>query len=128
MAHRTVAHPAPAGRPPADFDAELLPHLGVPNLATLTTDQTAGRACVWGGGPLTLATAVDLGETLHDGVHAFPRACGPCTVTRATNALAAHSIDCATCLDKQQWTDCTVGYGLLSVQRDALRLVKGIRS
>ncbi|MGW3114422.1 hypothetical protein [Streptomyces sp. NPDC001091] len=125
MVHRTAPLAAPAERPPAGFPAELLPHLGVPALSALSTDQTAGRACVWGGGALTLATAVDLGEDMHDGVHCFPQACGPCTVTRATNSLAAHSIDCATCLDKQQWTDCTTGYGLLSIQRDALRLERG---
>ncbi|MFG3048157.1 hypothetical protein ACGFZR_24895 [Streptomyces sp. NPDC048241] len=125
MAHRTAARPAPAGRPPADFPAEVLPHLGMPALIALTADDAAGRTCIWGGRALPLAAAVDLGEHLLDGVLAFPQSCGPCIVRRATDALAVHSPDCPTCRDRERWTECTVGYGLLSAQRQGLRVGRG---
>ncbi|MFD4791744.1 hypothetical protein ACFWN1_32865 [Streptomyces sp. NPDC058459] len=125
MAHRTATHPARAGRQPAAFPAEALPYLSLPDPAALTADQTAGRACIWGGRPIPADAAVDLGEHLHDGVLTFPQSCGPCIATRAQNALAAHSFDCATCRDRARWTDCTVGYGLLRAQRQGSRVGQG---
>ncbi|MEV8046366.1 hypothetical protein AB0P02_21335 [Streptomyces griseoluteus] len=124
MSHRTAARPAPAGRPPASFPAELLPHLGVPDLDTLDADQRAGRVCIWGARPLPLAAAVDLGEEIRDGVHAFPQACGQCTSQHAFDALAAHSIDCGPC-HGEDWVNCPIGGGLYRLHRDARRLAKG---
>ncbi|MEU9921857.1 hypothetical protein AB0H51_11270 [Streptomyces griseoluteus] len=124
MAHRTADRPAPAGRPPADFPAALLPYLDVPDLADLTADQAAGRTCVWGGHPIPLAAAVDLGEEIRDGVAAFPQSCGRCIAERAFNALAAHSIDCEPC-HGEDWKNCPTGGGLYRLHRDAGRLARG---
>ncbi|WP_405554364.1 hypothetical protein [Streptomyces sp. NBC_01171] len=122
MAHRTAQLAALAERPPASFPAELIPLLGVPDLATLTPDQAAGRACVWGGARLQLDTAIDLGETRHDGVRVFPQSCGPCVAERALLALAPHSIDCEPCHDRERWQDCPIGGGLHRLRVEALRL------
>ncbi|MGW5336580.1 hypothetical protein [Streptomyces bauhiniae] len=124
MAHRTADRPAPARRPPVSFSAELLPYLGAPDLDALTASQRAGRACVWGGRPIPLAAAVDLGEEIRDGVHHFPQACGQCIAVHAFNALAAHSIDCGPC-HGEDWEICPVGGGLYRLQRDARRLARG---
>ncbi|MFJ3663172.1 hypothetical protein ACIPPM_22205 [Streptomyces sp. NPDC090119] len=125
MSHRTATRPTPAGRPPGSFPAEVLPHLGDLALADVTADQAAGRTCIWGGRALPLAAAVDLGEHPHDGVLTFPQSCGPCMVERATDALAEHSLGCATCQDRERWKECATGYGLLRAQRQGLRVERG---
>ncbi|BDH04921.1 hypothetical protein [Streptomyces seoulensis] len=117
---RTVA-PMPCERPPAGFPADLLPLLGLPAPDDLTDAQAAGRACVWGGGPLTLATAVDLGEHEHNGVRIFPQSCSPCIAAQAYRALAPHSVDCAPCHDRDHWRDCPTGGALHRLRVDALR-------
>lgn len=124
MAHRTATSTAPAGRPPADFPVELLPHLDVPDLDTLDADQRAGRACVWSGRALPLAAAVNLGEEIRDGVHHFPQSCGRCLSERAFNALAEHSVDCDPC-HGEGLESCPVGAGLYHLQRYARRLSRG---
>ncbi|MGW2210104.1 hypothetical protein [Streptomyces sp. NPDC001781] len=103
---------------------DLLALLPLPDLATLTPGQAAGRACVWGGGPLQLASAVDLGEVMHEGVHVFPQACWPCVAERAFLALAPHSINCEPCHDSERWKDCPIGGGLHRLRVDALRLAR----
>ncbi|MFJ6905621.1 hypothetical protein [Streptomyces griseoluteus] len=125
MSHRTAARPAPAEHPPANFLTELVPLLGIPDLATLTPDQAAGRACVWGGGQLRLDTAVDLGETQHEGVHVFPQSCWPCIASRAYLALGPHSINCEPCHDRDHWRDCPIGGALHQLRVDALAAVRG---
>ncbi|MGW5333613.1 hypothetical protein [Streptomyces bauhiniae] len=125
MAHRTVAPAAPSGRPPTSFPAELLPHLGLPDLADLTTDQVAGRTCIWGGAALTLAAAIDLGEPIgDDGSRCFLQSCGQCLAERATEGLAAHDLTCDVCIDPR-FTDCATGRGLDRLESDASRQAKG---
>ncbi|MGW2209895.1 hypothetical protein [Streptomyces sp. NPDC001781] len=124
MSHRTAARSVPAGRPPADFPAELLPYLGVPDLDELGADQRAGRACVWGGRPIPLAAAVDLGEEIREGVAAFPQSCGQCIAAHAFDALAEHSMGCGPC-HGEDWKSCPIGGGLYHLHRDAGRLARG---
>lgn len=119
-----AATPTAHGRPPAGFPADLVPLLGVPELATLTPDQAAGRACVWGGRRLRLDTAVDLGEALHDGVLVFLQSCGTCVAERAYLALGTHSIGCESCHDREHWQDCPIGGGLHRLRVHALRLTR----
>ncbi|MFF7313329.1 hypothetical protein [Streptomyces sp. NPDC008137] len=101
--------------------------LAVPDLATLTDAQVAGRVCVWGSGedPLTGASAVDLGERLTElsgstsPMRWFPRSCPLHAGERAMRALFTHcEEDCEQCgrrTDKRagdgitQETSCEVG-------------------
>ncbi|MYS16889.1 hypothetical protein [Streptomyces sp. SID4982] len=115
MLHDTASPTAP----------NALALLQLPDLAALTEDQKAGRACVWGGGRLRLDTAVDLGETLHDGMHVFPQSCWPCIADRAYRALGPHSVDCEPCHDRDHWRDCPIGGALHQLRVDAQKLGQG---
>lgn len=96
------------------------PLLPLPGYSTLTEEQRRGATCVWDGTPLTTPTAIDLGEQqAGDGTHWFPRACRPCTLPRAMQALQEHSGMCEPCVD--DYTQCPTGVGLVRLVREARR-------
>ncbi|TGN78045.1 hypothetical protein E5083_12675 [Streptomyces bauhiniae] len=123
MYRRATAGATPTGRPPADIPAELLPHLALPDPGTLPEERVTGRACVWGGGSLTLAVAIDLGErVMEGGQHWFPQACGPCLADHACKALFAHVPACSLCTDTARFTECEIGRGLDRLQKRVRRM------
>nr|WP_202469824.1 hypothetical protein [Streptomyces sp. SID2888] len=92
--------------------------LALPELLDLDEDRAAGRTCVWGGEPLTIETAVELGEqTAPD--RWFPRACRTCVAARAHRGLLSHGSTCPQCAapDAQR----PVGRGLYRLVRDCRR-------
>ncbi|MER6065088.1 hypothetical protein ABT167_28770 [Streptomyces sp. NPDC001792] len=82
-----------------DIPAALLPLILLPPLDVLPDARARGAECVWGGEPLSTATAVDLGERETDGGHWFPRACRPCTRRAVLAARNAHPGLCEQCTD-----------------------------
>ncbi|ARP70277.1 hypothetical protein LK07_11345 [Streptomyces pluripotens] len=95
--------------------ADLLP---VPKLDGLTDQQARGATCVWDETPLTATTAIDLGErTATEGRRCFPRACRPCAMRKAMDALLAHNGSCEQCVDDH--TQCPTGLGLVRAVREA---------
>ncbi|MGW7260799.1 hypothetical protein [Streptomyces sp. NPDC054834] len=82
-----------------DIPAALLPLIPMPPLEVLPDARARGVACVWGGEPLSTATAVDLGEREGDGVHWFPRACRRCTLRAVRAAQNSHPGGCEQCVD-----------------------------
>ncbi|MFB7780759.1 hypothetical protein [Streptomyces bauhiniae] len=116
---------AHANRPAAGFPADLLPLLGVPDFATLTLEQLAGRACIWGGRMLRLATSSSLCVHTQGDVYRYPRACGQSLADHAFTALAAPSINCAPCHDRDHWRDCPTGDGLHQFRVTALAAASG---
>ncbi|WP_234432590.1 hypothetical protein [Streptomyces sp. MUSC 125] len=121
MSNRTAGGAATAERPPADVPLEVLDALQVPTLAALGEDQTAGRTCVWGEEPLTLESAVDLGERVAEDGRWFPRACRNCTSLRAHRAMLDHGTHCTLCASAATAAHCTVGRGLYRLQRACRR-------
>ncbi|WP_018547457.1 hypothetical protein [Streptomyces sp. LaPpAH-108] len=103
MSHRTVAPTAPSGRLPADVSPTA--YLPLPDLDDLTIEQAAGRACVWGGQPITITRSTDLGEQTTGGRHWFPRACGICYLQRVADLFFAHERDCPLCHDDDRHTE-----------------------
>ncbi|MEU2059763.1 hypothetical protein [Streptomyces sp. NPDC013455] len=94
--------------------------LPLPGRDDLTTDQARGAACVWDSAPLDTAAAVDLGERkAADGTAYFPRACRPCALQKAMDALVAHGQSCGQCLADH--TRCPVGLELVRAVREARR-------
>lgn len=94
--------------------------LELPDVDDLSDDQRRGTICVWGDSPLTPLSAVDLGERqADDGTSWFPRACRPCAVGRAMNALQDHSGSCEQCVDDH--TQCPTGLGLVRLVRETRR-------
>jgi hypothetical protein len=97
--------------------------LAVPAFNGLTQDQARGITCVWGGTVLTDETAVDLGERLvrrpGERVGWYPRACRPCALRQAMDALVAHSQSCERCTDGLDL--CAQGLGLVRAVRQARR-------
>jgi hypothetical protein len=114
MRHGTVPVPT------ADIPPDALAALALPSLDTLTEDQVRGGACVWGGEPLTAATAVDLGErrTRRAGtlVSWFPRGCRSCTARAAQQALYDHHVP--------RCEECETVQGGCPVHRALARLVR----
>ncbi|MFJ2515639.1 hypothetical protein ACIPEL_36480 [Streptomyces griseoviridis] len=96
---------------PADtaMSPEVLEALALPRFTGLDEARTAGRACVWGGEPLVIETAVDLGEQ-HDSTAGtwFPRASRQAVAERARRAFTAHAPVCPACRDEDQ-VDCPLG-------------------
>ncbi|MBL1108505.1 hypothetical protein JK361_28625 [Streptomyces sp. 5-8] len=86
-------------RPPVDVPAGLLPSLQFPDLGTLPDERGRGAACLWGGEPLSIATALDLGEHPHEGTTLFLRGCRVCTLRAALAAHKAHPGMCEQCTD-----------------------------
>ena len=82
-----------------EIPAELLPLILLPPPDLLPDARARGAECVWGGGQLSTATAVDLGERETDGIHCFPRACRPCTRRAVLAARDAHPGRCEQCVD-----------------------------
>ncbi|MBQ0827643.1 hypothetical protein [Streptomyces tagetis] len=77
--------------------AGVLAVLALPDPAALAEDPLRGALCVWCAGPLTLATAVNLGELDSPRGRWWPRACPACAGTRAHRALFNHAPECADC-------------------------------
>ncbi|MFI9391790.1 hypothetical protein ACIG53_13000 [Streptomyces bauhiniae] len=118
-----AAGATPTERPPVDIPAELLPYLALPDPDSLPEERAAGRACVWGGGPLNLAVAIDLGERVTEGgQHWFPQGCGPCLADHACKALFAHAAACVLCADAARFTECAIGRGLDRFQKRVRRM------
>jgi hypothetical protein len=98
---------------------DVLGLLTLPDVDDLSEAQRRGAVCVWGDSPLTPLSAVDLGERHDDGTSWFPRACRPCAVGRAMNALQDHSGSCEQCVDDH--TQCPTGLGLVRLVRETRR-------
>jgi hypothetical protein len=82
-----------------DIPADLLPLIPLPPLEVLPDARARGAECVWCGGPLSTATAIDLGERDSDGAHWFPRACRSCTRRAVMAARNDHPGRCEQCTD-----------------------------
>ncbi|MFD8396680.1 hypothetical protein ACFV2N_47975 [Streptomyces sp. NPDC059680] len=82
-----------------DIPAALLPLIPLPPLDVLPDARARGAECVWGGEPLSIATAIDLGERETDGIHWFPRACRPCAHRAVLAARNDHPGRCEQCTD-----------------------------
>jgi hypothetical protein len=84
-----------------DIPAALLPLIPLPALEGLPDARARGAACVFGGGPLTAETAVDLGEDLSpdSGTTLFLRACRPCVLQAVLEARRTHPGWCEQCVD-----------------------------
>lgn len=110
-----------------DVPPEVLALLQLPDVASMTDDQTRGAACVWGGEQLQTRTAIDLGERLEPmsgstsltGVRLFPRACGLCTGRAALRALHEHAPRCEQCVADA--SRCPEGLGLRRLMRETRR-------
>ncbi|MFI5684664.1 hypothetical protein [Streptomyces sp. NPDC051636] len=127
MAHRTAQDAPTAERPPADIAPEVLELLALPPLDGLADEKTRGAACVWGAEPLSIETAVDLGEqtsllkgsTSRVGMRWFPRACRPCVRRQAMTALQEHTGSCEQCVD--DFSQCDTGLALVRLVRECRR-------
>ncbi|MER6530654.1 hypothetical protein [Streptomyces sp. NPDC001508] len=104
-----------------EIPPEVLAVLALPDLDSLDEDRTAGRVCIWCGGPLTIETAVDLGEQKADAGTCFPRACRKCVADRAHRGLFAHAPLCDLCETEATAANCTVGRSLYRLVRDNRR-------
>ncbi|MGW4516429.1 hypothetical protein ACWEO4_31580 [Streptomyces sp. NPDC004393] len=82
-----------------DIPDDLLPLILLPPLEVLPDARARGAECVWGGEPLSTATAIDLGERETEGGHWFPRACRPCTRRAVLAARNDHPGRCEQCTD-----------------------------
>ncbi|MEH0627826.1 hypothetical protein [Streptomyces stelliscabiei] len=72
----------------------VLDTLALPDPGRLTEDQQGGRRCCWCPTPLTVETAVDLGER-REPVHWFPRCCPACIRDQDRH----HISRCETCVE-----------------------------
>ncbi|MES9522483.1 hypothetical protein [Streptomyces capoamus] len=107
---------------PSDTASAINPlaALPLPELGALTPEQARGATCVWDGAPLTAETAVNLGERQDaEGTSLFPRACRPCALKQAMDALVAHGQSCEQCVDDSNL--CPDGRGLVRAVREARR-------
>ncbi|MET8766300.1 hypothetical protein [Streptomyces sp. NPDC004658] len=104
----------------SDNALTLLP---LPEFNSLSQAQVRGATCVWDGVPLTAETAVDLGERrvrrITERVSWFPRACRPCALKQAMDALLEHGQSCEQCVDDSSL--CPVGLTLTRAIREARR-------
>lgn len=97
--------------------------LDVPDLDTLTDDQTRGGTCVWCREELN-AAAVDLGERMskHSGVTSrmrwFPRADSACVYVHAMRAMHDHVPSCTPCGKAETLDQCAAARGLRRLMRD----------
>ncbi|MFC7917608.1 hypothetical protein [Streptomyces sp. NPDC057386] len=117
MAEVTQTRP-PSGGPGA-LSATLLP---LPDPVGLSEDQRRGAARVWGGEPLTVHTAVDLGVRTTGlsaepdcGGRWYPRACRSHIAVAANSALQAHVGECEQCVE--DITQCATGMALARLTR-----------
>lgn len=99
---------------------DLLP---LPEFNSLSQAQTRGITCVFDGVALSPATAVDLGarsfRRLGEQVSWFPRACRPCALRQAMDALVDHSQSCEQCVDDHNL--CPTGLAWVRAVREARR-------
>ncbi|WP_225811353.1 hypothetical protein [Streptomyces spinosus] len=104
-------------------NAAALAALPLPEFNSLSQGQVRGIACIWDGAPLSTATAVDLGERkvrlVGTRISWFPRACRPCALKQAMDALLEHGQSCEQCTDDSSL--CPVGTGLLRAIHEARR-------
>ncbi|MEU9338058.1 hypothetical protein AB0D49_33685 [Streptomyces sp. NPDC048290] len=77
-----------------DIPPGVLDLLALPLLECLTDAQTRGAVCVWDPteDPLTVETAIDLGERQHNDSHWFPRACRQHTEQRMQTPLPSSEV------------------------------------
>lgn len=122
MTNRT-APSSTAAEPPGllELPAGVLELLELPALEGLRDDQARGQDCCWcGNGPLTTETCVDLGQQTSRASGTverwYPRACRPCTGTRAYSALLDHSPTCTEC--RTAAPGCEVGRTLNRLVRE----------
>ncbi|MEU6605348.1 hypothetical protein ABZ922_09820 [Streptomyces shenzhenensis] len=111
MSSETVNMPPP----------EVLDVLGLPDLDSLDEAREAGRVCIWCGEPLTIETAVDLGEQEAEDGTCFPRACRRCVADRAHRGLFAHTPMCDLCEMEATAANCSVGRSLYRLVGDNRR-------
>lgn len=82
---------------------QALALLPLPDLGELSEEQVRGAICVWGGEALSGGSVVDLKPRRHrllDGhFDTFPRACRPCIVAQARQAIRDHAGMCQMCVD-----------------------------
>ncbi|WP_259471417.1 hypothetical protein [Streptomyces shenzhenensis] len=104
-----------------EIPAGVLEVLTLPDLDGLDEARGAGRVCIWCGQPLTIETAVDLGEQKADAGTCFPRACRKCVADRAHRGLFTHTPTCDLCGTKATAARCIVGRGLYRLVRDNRR-------
>lgn len=81
--------------PRTQTSALALDTLDLPDPAGLTEDQLCGRQCCWCPAPLTIETAVDLGQR-REPVAWFPRCCPSCIQA----ADRTHVGMCETCVER----------------------------
>ncbi|MYS91462.1 MULTISPECIES: hypothetical protein [Streptomyces] len=75
-------------------------------MSNLTGVQTRGASCAWCQTPLTIETAVDLGERPGPGgVTIFPRGCCTCVRSVADRVYKIHVAKCSQCLRNQHCPD-----------------------
>lgn len=80
-----------------DIPPDVLAVLVLPDPAIILEDQRRGALCVWDKTPLTLATAVDLGELDSPIGRWWPRSCPACVADRAHRGLLEHAPGCEDC-------------------------------
>lgn len=98
---------------------EALALLPIPK--RLTDQQREGRACVWGGEPITALTSSDLGSRTVEDRRIFPRGCPQCVGKAAMGALFDHSTGPDACADCKSTPICNVGRALNLIIRGATR-------
>lgn len=93
----------------SDAPTGALALLPLPEPDTLTEPQLGGRACVWCWVPLTIDTAIDLGErgaSAHGTTAAwFPRACRDCMQPHIVQTAQFHARTCEQCVDDVSSSD-----------------------
>ncbi|MEV0304282.1 hypothetical protein [Streptomyces prasinus] len=100
-----------------DIPVNLLPLIPLPALEDLPDARARGAECVWGGEPLSTATAMDLGERLSpNGRALFLRSCRHCTVQAVLAAHKYHRYRCEQCVDDPTLCDTLRGLRLLALE------------
>lgn len=83
-----------------DIPADVLLLLPLPPLDGLPDARARGAECVWGGEPLSTATAMDLGERPSPaGTTLFLRGCRQCTLQAVLRTHYNHPGTCEQCAD-----------------------------
>ncbi|MDH6700864.1 hypothetical protein ACIQKE_27565 [Streptomyces griseoviridis] len=100
-----------SGSAPHDIPVGVLTALALPRFDSLDEQRATGRACVWTGEPLTIETAVDLGERIGPRGRWYPRASRRAVAERAHRALFWHAPTCLACGDGTR-ADCALGAAL----------------
>jgi len=84
---------------PPNYLVDALVLLPIPGV--LSTGQSRGAICVWGGESLAPGTSVDLSaRVIGDGTSLFPRSCSACFSRVAMQTLLDHADACPVCKAK----------------------------